>query len=73
MGDMLDFTERTRRAQREIAAILGRLEREQGMVIDAVHLTAIEVTALEDTRPRFIRGVAIDLKRMDEPGEGWET
>jgi hypothetical protein len=58
-----------RTAEREIAAILARLERETTSLVRAVEIRDVEVTGMMDDRRQLQRQVLIELDPI--PGSNW--
>jgi hypothetical protein len=58
-----------RTAEREIAAILARLERETTSLVRAVEIRDVEVTGMMDDRRQLQRQVLIKLDPI--PGSNW--
>lgn len=56
-------------AERQIGAILAELETSSGSVVRDIRIHNINITKFEDTRPRFISKVCIELERL--PGRDW--
>lgn len=57
--------------ERQIAALLARLEGLTGCYVDGVHIHDDDVTTVADAAPQHARRVEINLKRV--PGSRWET
>lgn len=49
------------KAAQEIAERLTNLEREIGRTIESIDLVRHDVTKIEDTRPRYFRGIEIRI------------
>jgi hypothetical protein len=58
-------------AEKEIATVLARLEVDTAMVVEEISLRDVEVTTFSDTRPQYIKSVAIEMLRL--PGTRWDT
>ena len=56
-------------AEREIAAILGQLERDTGSIVTDIEIKSIEVTSMQDDRRMLRQRVVIELERL--PGTCW--
>jgi hypothetical protein len=52
-----------RAAEREIAAVLARLEKATGALVDGLGLGIVDATVLEDDRQMLLMSVRIDLRR----------
>lgn len=65
MSDAIDA------AQREIAQILARLEKETGALVEQVRVEQINVTRMESPREEWQRHVRITLRPV--PGSIWTT
>jgi hypothetical protein len=57
--------------ERQIAALLARLEGLTGCYVEGVHIRDDDVTTIADREVVRARRVVIDLKRA--PGSRWET
>lgn len=57
------------RAEIAIATILAELEHDTGCSVQNLEIKSIEVTQMQDERPRFMRFVHITLN--EKPGCGW--
>lgn len=60
-----------RHCERQIAALLARLEGLTGCYVDGVHIHNVNITTVADPVRVQSRRVVIDLKRA--PGSHWET
>lgn len=56
-------------AEKQIAHILAKLEKETSQIVDSVEINKIDVTCFEDDRPRHKCAVRIITHRL--PGNGW--
>jgi hypothetical protein len=56
-------------AEREIASILARLERENDGYVETIAVKDIEVTTLDSDRKQIARSVQISFK--PKPGSNW--
>jgi hypothetical protein len=57
--------------QRQIAFLLADLEKRTGGYVDEIGIHSTEVTKIDDSAPRFLRRVVVDLRRV--PGSYWNT
>lgn len=57
-------------AQKQIAAILAKLEKEGDIVVKSIELDDIDVTKVGDDRRVMRRSVSIDCERL--PGCDWD-
>lgn len=57
--------------QRQIAILLADLEKRTGSYVDGIEIRSVEVTRIDDSAPRYVRSVVVDLRRS--PGSAWNT
>ena len=58
-----------RRAQREVAQVLAKLESDTGRTVEYLDISEINVTRIEESAPQWVRQVVILMRRR--PGENW--
>ncbi|WP_407280593.1 hypothetical protein U5817_09935 [Aromatoleum evansii] len=65
----MDTNRRIIEAEKQIAAILAKLESETGMIVERLSVENIETTGIDDVRRQLSRRVEIEM--MMQPGSNW--
>lgn len=58
------------KAEKEISAILMRLEQETGQIVEAIELIDLDVTNINHENQQLFRRASVTLKRL--PGTQWD-
>lgn len=58
------------KAEKEISAILMRLEKETGQIVENISLEDLDVTTCGDDAQQLLRRATVTLKRL--PGTRWD-
>jgi hypothetical protein len=65
----IEFKRLIKQAESEISAILAKLERDTGAVVESISVRDIEVTTVGDSRREIVRKVVVETCRP--PGTNW--